>query len=115
MHALLSATGAVEWMNDEALMDAVTAVSGSGPAYVFLLAEALAQAGAAAGLPRDLAVKLARARRCRAPARAAGPARPLDPRRPCARTWPVAGRHDRGGATSVAAIRRRGRTDPALH
>jgi pyrroline-5-carboxylate reductase len=61
VHALLSATGAVEWMNDEALMDAVTAVSGSGPAYVFLLAEALAQAGAAAGLPRDLAVKLARA------------------------------------------------------
>jgi pyrroline-5-carboxylate reductase len=60
-HALLSATGAVEWVTDEALMDAVTAVSGSGPAYVFLLAEALAQAGAAAGLPRELAVKLARA------------------------------------------------------
>jgi len=61
VHALLSATGAVEWVTDEALMDAVTAVSGSGPAYVFLLAEALAQAGAAAGLPRELAVKLARA------------------------------------------------------
>jgi pyrroline-5-carboxylate reductase len=41
-------------------MDAVTAVSGSGPAYVFLLAEALAQAGAAAGLPPALAEKLAR-------------------------------------------------------
>ena len=41
-------------------MDAVTAVSGSGPAYVFLLAEALAKAGAAAGLPPDLAEKLAR-------------------------------------------------------
>ena len=41
-------------------MDAVTAVSGSGPAYVFLLAEALAQAGAAAGLPPPLAEKLAR-------------------------------------------------------
>ena len=41
-------------------MDAVTAVSGSGPAYVFLLAEALAQAGAAAGLPPPLAAKLAR-------------------------------------------------------
>ena len=46
-HRLLSATGTVEWIEDEALMDAVTAVSGSGPAYVFLLAEALAQAGAA--------------------------------------------------------------------
>ena len=61
VHALLSATGAVEWVTDEALMDAVTAVSGSGPAYVFLLAEALAQAGAASGLPRELAGKLARA------------------------------------------------------
>jgi pyrroline-5-carboxylate reductase len=59
-HALLSAGGAVEWISDEALMDAVTAVSGSGPAYVFLLAEALAQAGATAGLPADLAAKLAR-------------------------------------------------------
>ena len=57
---LLSATGAVEWVNDESLMDAVTAVSGSGPAYVFLLAETLAQAGAAAGLPAELAAKLAR-------------------------------------------------------
>jgi len=57
---LLSATGAVEWIEDEALMDAVTAVSGSGPAYVFLLAEALAQAGVAAGLPTPLAQKLAR-------------------------------------------------------
>jgi pyrroline-5-carboxylate reductase len=59
-HALLAATGAVEWVNDEALMDAVTAVSGSGPAYVFLLAEAMAQAAAAAGLPPALAEKLAR-------------------------------------------------------
>ncbi len=61
VHALLSATGAVEWIADEALMDAVTAVSGSGPAYVFLLAETLAHAGAAAGLPADLAARLARA------------------------------------------------------
>jgi pyrroline-5-carboxylate reductase len=61
VQALLAATGAVEWIDDEALMDAVTAVSGSGPAYVFLLAEALAQAGASAGLPEDLAAKLARA------------------------------------------------------
>jgi pyrroline-5-carboxylate reductase len=59
-HRLLAAVGAVEWIGDEALMDAVTAVSGSGPAYVFLLAEALARAGAAAGLPSTLAETLAR-------------------------------------------------------
>ena len=59
-HGLLAATGAVEWVDDEALMDAVTAVSGSGPAYVFLLAEKLAQAAIAAGLPPILAEKLAR-------------------------------------------------------
>jgi len=58
---LLSAVGAVEWAPDEALMDAVTALSGSGPAYVFLLAEAMARAGIAAGLPPALADKLARA------------------------------------------------------
>jgi pyrroline-5-carboxylate reductase len=59
--ALLSAVGAVEWVADETLMDAVTALSGSGPAYVFLLAECMAQAGAAAGLPDALAATLARA------------------------------------------------------
>jgi pyrroline-5-carboxylate reductase len=58
--ALLSATGSVEWVDDESLMDAVTAVSGSGPAYVFLLAEELARAGIEAGLPAELATKLAR-------------------------------------------------------
>ncbi len=58
--ALLAAAGKVDWAADERLMDAVTAVSGSGPAYVFLLAEALAHAGIAAGLPAELAEKLAR-------------------------------------------------------
>ncbi|MDB5565617.1 MAG: pyrroline-5-carboxylate reductase [Tardiphaga sp.] len=58
--ALLRATGSVEWIEDESLMDAVTAVSGSGPAYVFLLAEEMARAGVAAGLPVELATKLAR-------------------------------------------------------
>src|SRR5712671_6037616 len=60
-HTLLSGVGAVEWVDDEALIDTATAVSGSGPAYVFLLAESLARAGAAAGLPADLAARLARA------------------------------------------------------
>jgi pyrroline-5-carboxylate reductase len=58
--ALLRATGSVEWVDDESLMDAVTAVSGSGPAYIFLLAEELARAGVEAGLPAELATKLAR-------------------------------------------------------
>jgi pyrroline-5-carboxylate reductase len=57
---LLAAIGAVEWVADEALMDAVTALSGSGPAYVFLLAEAMTQASIAAGLPAELAARLAR-------------------------------------------------------
>jgi pyrroline-5-carboxylate reductase len=58
--ALLAAVGEVVWLDDEALIDAVTAVSGSGPAYVFNLVEALADAGAAVGLPREAAGKLAR-------------------------------------------------------
>jgi len=58
--ALLRVTGSVEWIDDESLMDAVTAVSGSGPAYVFLLAEELARAGVEAGLPEPLAARLAR-------------------------------------------------------
>ena len=56
---LLAAIGKVEWVLDEALMDAVTALSGSGPAYIFLLAECMARAGVAAGLPPDLATRLA--------------------------------------------------------
>ena len=58
---LLEAVGEVVWIEDEALLDAVTAVSGSGPAYVFLLAECLAEAGVAEGLDHELASRLARA------------------------------------------------------
>ena len=58
--ALLAAIGDVAWVDDEALIDPVTAVSGSGPAYVFYLVEALAAAGVKAGLPADLAMLLAR-------------------------------------------------------
>lgn len=56
---LLAASGLVEWIDSEDLMDAVTAVSGSGPAYVFHMIEALAAAGAAAGLPAEMAGRLA--------------------------------------------------------
>lgn len=59
--ALLGAVGESAWVDDERLLDAVTAVSGSGPAYVFLLIEALARAGEQEGLPPDLAMQLARA------------------------------------------------------
>ncbi len=57
---LLQAVGSVEWVTDEGLIDAVTALSGGGPAYVCLLVECLAQAGVDAGLPADLAMRLAR-------------------------------------------------------
>ncbi|HEX4765546.1 MAG TPA: pyrroline-5-carboxylate reductase [Lichenihabitans sp.] len=58
---LLQAVGRVEWLDDERLLDAVTAVSGSGPAYVFYLVECLAKAGERAGLEPGLAMRLARA------------------------------------------------------
>ncbi|MCF2872407.1 pyrroline-5-carboxylate reductase [Octadecabacter sp. G9-8] len=58
---LLKAVGQVVRLDDEGQMDAVTAVSGSGPAYVFHLIETLAAAGVAEGLPADLAMKLAKA------------------------------------------------------
>lgn len=58
--ALLAAAGEVAWVEDESLIDPVTAVSGGGPAYVFLMIECLAKAGVAAGLPEDLAMRLAR-------------------------------------------------------
>ena len=57
---LLKACGKIEWVDAEDLLNAVTAVSGGGPAYVFLLIECLAEAARAAGLPADLAMRLAR-------------------------------------------------------
>ena len=59
--SLLGAVGEVVTVEDESLIDVATAVSGSGPAYVFYVTECLAQAGAKAGLPADLAMQLARA------------------------------------------------------
>jgi len=58
---ICEAVGDVVWLGDEAAMDAVTAVSGSGPAYAFYLVEALAAAGQREGLPADMAMRLARA------------------------------------------------------
>ncbi len=57
---LLSAVGAFDWLDREEAIDAVTAISGGGPAYVFALTEALAAAAEKLGLPPDLAMKLAR-------------------------------------------------------
>jgi pyrroline-5-carboxylate reductase len=58
---LLAATGEVAWVEDEGLLDPVTAVSGGGPAYVFLLAELLEKAATEQGIPEDLARRMARA------------------------------------------------------
>jgi len=84
--AKLLAGGELAWVEDESLLDPVTAVSGSGPAYVFLLIESLAEAGVAAGLPAALAEKLARAT---VPVRASWRGSP--PRAPpaCARLSPA--------------------------
>ncbi len=60
VQALLKVSGPVEWVETEADIDAVTALSGSGPAYVFYLVECMAEAGRKAGLPADLAMRLAR-------------------------------------------------------
>lgn len=57
---LMQAIGRIEWVEDEAQIDVVTAVSGSGPAYVFHLVECMANAGIEQGLPADLAYTLAR-------------------------------------------------------
>lgn len=59
-HTLLEAVGDVAWVSDEALLDPVTAISGGGPAYVFLLAELLEQAALEQGIPPDLARLMAR-------------------------------------------------------
>ncbi len=59
--SLMSAVGQFDWLADEELIDSVTAISGSGPAYVFALVEAMAEAGVKLGLPAELAMKLARA------------------------------------------------------
>ena len=111
-HRLLAATGAVEWVDDEALMDAVTAVSGSGPAYIFLLAESLARAGEKAGLPAALAANLARATVAgagellhRSPLDAATLRHNVD----------FAGRHHRGGARGPDVRRRPRSADGTRH
>jgi pyrroline-5-carboxylate reductase len=60
VHSLLRVSGPVEWVPAEADIDAVTALSGSGPAYVFYLVECMAEAGRKLGLQADLAMRLAR-------------------------------------------------------
>ena len=75
---LMAAVGAVHWVEDEDLMHGVTAVSGSGPAYVFLLIEALARAGVRSGMPAQLAGALARGTVTGSGALAAASAEPPD-------------------------------------
>jgi pyrroline-5-carboxylate reductase len=76
--ALLGAVGEVIWIDDEVHLDAVTAVSGSGPAYVFLLIECLTRSGTRAGLPPELANRLAHATVCGAGALAGSSGEPAE-------------------------------------
>ncbi|MGH6912425.1 MAG: pyrroline-5-carboxylate reductase [Geminicoccales bacterium] len=76
--ALMAAVGQVHWIEDEELMHAVTAMSGGGPAYLFLLIEALAKAGIRSGLPERLALSLARATVAGSSALAATSAEPVE-------------------------------------
>ena len=103
---LLQAIGVVAWAEDEALLDPVTAVSGSGPAYVFLLAELLEQAAVEQGIPADMARLLAR-QTVAGSGRVAG-----GQHRGCGGAAPRGhqpGRHDRGGAEGADGARTPGR------
>ena len=96
--SLLSALGQTVWVAKEALIDSVTAVSGSGPAYLFLMAEALTEAGVAEGLPRAQAEKFARATVAGAGALLAAD---KSPARRLARSCHQPRRHHCGGAVGA--------------
>ena len=107
---LLQAIGVVAWVEDEALLDPVTAVSGSGPAYVFLLAELMEQAAIEQGIPAELARLLARQTVAGSGALLA--ASPEDAAALRTRGHQP-GRHDRGGAEGAdGAGRLAGRDEP---
>src|SRR4029077_15896869 len=115
---ILSSVGEVVWVATEATLDVVTALSGSGPAYFFLLAELMAEAAAGLGLPAPTAQRLApppppRARPPRVPRRAPRRGRPHGGRRGCgprdaAGRGRFQGRHNRGGARGVRRRRSQG-------
>ena len=100
---LLSALGETVWVAKEELIDSVTAVSGSGPAYVFLMVEALTEAGVAEGLPRAQAEKLARATVAGAGALLAADKSPASA---LARGGHQSRRHHGGGAVGADGRRR---------
>ena len=108
--SLLSALGETVWVAKEELIDSVTAVSGSGPAYLFLMAEALTEAGVAEGLPRAQAEKFARATVAGAGALLAADKSPASALREAV-TSPR--RHHRSGAQSADGRRRAGALDEA--